>query len=446
MDNDDKRDKKRVTSMQDELKQRRERRNQQTTNGNGRPISPFPTQPHKPNKSKSKPKSNTGNAGRNPDTRGKVLTYQPRGPQRGAAESGSSRRERHYAQTGERLPRPRHTRDAKGRPNALVARVASFVFSAKLMALIVMAIGLGAVYLLFVRPNSYRIYVGDEHVVTISQGLIEEEGFIQQVSAIIEGQIGSSVYVLDTIAFVPRNTRGEILTVDQALSHITEQVDFLVQGATFVVNGQSIATVASRAEADSILREIASRTLPSTSELVDWELRNAHLVSTYIARDALDNRDAVMARLTQTSRETREHIIQTGQFLSTLSAIYQITIEEILTLNPGMGVNDTIQVGDAITVAIDVPFLDLATIEEYQVFEDIPAPLEHRNNPALSAGTTQVVQEGTPGQLRRVYTLTRQLGVEQSRQLTNIEYVIPPQAYIIEMGGAEGTVSPPTDD
>lgn len=432
MDNNDLPPKKRVTSLQDELKQRRARRGSA-----GQPPSSQPaaaaTPRNNPNQGRLRP--NKQLRSRKPP-QGKILTYQPR-------QQPPAIRLPHQD-----TPRPSRTlqRTARKRTTSpAMQSIAGFIFSTQMVALVVLVALLGVGYVLFMRPNSYRIYVGDVHVVTIAQGLVSVDAFTQQVESLLEGQIGSRVYLLDTINFSPRNTRGEILTVDQALNQLVEQMHFLVEGATFVINGQAVATVASPAEAQSILWEIASRSLPSTASLIDVELRNGQLTTSFVAPASVDSRDTTLARLTVTSRETLVHVIQTGQFLSTLSGIYQLSLEEILALNPDMDVNTVLRVGDPVTVATDVPFLDLATIEEYQAFEDVTAPMEHRVNPSLPAGVTQVVQEGVPGQLRRTYTVTRQQGVEQERYLTNREYVIPPIPYIIEMS-ADTTVPAAEDN
>lgn len=308
------------------------------------------------------------------------------------------------------------------------------VISAKLLV----AIGLIGIavfaFFMFISPNSYQIYIGDYHVTTIPQGLISEEDFLTSMTAVISNRAETNIYVLEEVRFRAANTRGETVSIDQALSRVTSSLSYLVEAGTFTVNGIQVSTVASESHAYAIIEQIAKGLISPNSTLIDVQLENGNISTWFTTTDSIISQETALAVLTQTTRELRPHVVATGESFWSIATLYGITIEDILDLNPSLVVNNSLQVGQAITVPVYVPFLNITTVEQYQSYELIPPDQNHFTNEYLPAGVTNVVQIGVPGQIRRVYNIQRLNGIEQNRELIRVEYASAPVPYIIEIG------------
>ena len=412
-------EKRRVQPLHHDLKQRRENRQLQAQQVEGGALRPEKSKDHPTNQAKAKKKGRTNAQTKNKPPEAKVLIYRPKSPD----------------ELRNKPPKP-YKKQEKQEETLLQRFVTEVIITGKILAGLLVVGAAVLVYLLFIRSNSYRIYVGDEHVATIPQGLIHADGFTDQVMAVIVSRTGSTIYLLDEISFTAANTHGESVSVDRALTTVTDTVAYLIETATFTVDGRQIVTVASQSQAEALLYQIAMATAPENAAIIDIQLNNGHVFTSFTPASDITDTETALTLLTSTQRQTQTHMVASGEALSAIADFYGISIQDILDLNPDMTPDriHEIWVGQPLTVAVHVPLLDLTIIEQHELFETVQASVQHVTNTNLPEGATHVSQIGLPGQLRRVYTVIRRGGFEQSRDITNIEYIVPPTPYIIEIG------------
>ena len=419
-------DKKRVTPAHHDLKKRREQRQKQAEETlqkeiqqreiQKREIQQRPVQQKSATHPKSRPKQNK-------QPKGKILEYRkPTNPPKKNLQKNPKSNISNIED------------EKKEYPSWFQDFINEIIISGKILGGLAL-VGIAVfIYFMFIRPNSYRIYIGDYHVSTIPMGLINQYDFVTNMTAVIASRAGTNVYILEDVYFRRANTRGESLSIDQALTTTTNSVSYLVEAGSFFVNGNHIVTVGSMEQANDIINQIATNMIPENSQIVDIQINNGQVSSSFIDATNIVNFDTAFSLLTQTTRENHPHVVSTGEALWSIANLYGITIGDIVDLNPGLTTDSFIVVGQVIIVAADIPLLDITTTEHLEIFENIPAPIEHFTNPSLGQGQTNIVQVGIPGQIRRVYTVVRQNGFERSRELIQTEYLLSPVPYRIEVG------------
>ena len=291
------------------------------------------------------------------------------------------------------------------------------------------------VHFFFIRSNSYRIFVGDYHIATIPFGYTTGDDFIELLVARIESELGTTIHITDEIVMRPSNTRGGgHITVEQALTLVSNDISYQVEGAVFVVDGTERFIVPSRAIANELIAYTAQSLAPPDSYITSVDTAGLEIVTRFVDYVLTINRQAALTAIGATTRETMPWVVVDGQSFWSIGAQLGISVEEIFALNPALGSDHVLQPGEIITVAMDVPLFTIHTTEEMGVILSVQPPTEHVNNPGLALGETNIIQEGQPGQMRQVFSISRTNGVETSRHLISQEHLTHPTPYIIEIG------------
>jgi len=291
------------------------------------------------------------------------------------------------------------------------------------------------VHFFFIRSNSYRIFVGDYHIATIPFGYTTGEEFVQLLTARIEGGLNTTIDFTDEIVMRPSNTRGGgHVTVEQALTQVSNIISYQVEGAVFVVDGVERFIVPSAFMADELIRHTAQNFAAEGATITNITTPGLQIVTLFVDYVLTIDWQTALATIGVTTREEISWVVAEGQSFWSIGAQLGLTVEEIMALNPTLGHDHILQPGEIITVAMDVPLFTIHTTEETDVITNVQPNTEHIHNPELSFGETNVVQEGAAGQMRQVFSVSRTNGVETNRSLISQEYLTHPIPYIIEIG------------
>lgn len=310
----------------------------------------------------------------------------------------------------------------------------SFFDPNKLGILGVIILLIGGGYFFFFMPNSYRVFVGEQHVATIAHGQIGEYDFIKVVMAMLETSLNTEVTLVDEITLRSSNTRtGTHIHRDQALAQAVANISYKVNGGLFILNGESLFTTLSPSQGSDIIYTIAENLVPQSSQILSVEGYGLQIVPNLIYYEEVVSTAMAVNTLTSATREYLPHVARFGESFWSIANTYNISLNELITLNPDTP-PETLREGDVIIVAHDIPLLTILTEEELYIYENIIPPTEHANNPNLAQGQANTLQEGTPGQLRNVYLVMRTNGIETSRTLISEEILAHPTPYIIEIG------------
>lgn len=314
------------------------------------------------------------------------------------------------------------------------------VLGNKLIGVVGLILIAGIIYLLFMRPNAYRIMVGNKEVATISMSpAIGVETFEEQIRARLENVLGTGVALKEEITFRPTNARErDRVTPEQALDRAAEVATYLIEAGEIYLNGEYIATVASVNGANAIIEDIAREWLPSNANILSIDAEGLSIRPTFIDGEDIADLHGVSAILRSSSREITTYRVVEGDSFWLIANRFGMTLDYLSELNGGLDVNNTaIRQGDVLMVSMDVPFLTIHTEEELEIITDIEPETEHSNNPNQPVGFSSVIRAGVPGQVREVYHVKRTNGIETDRVHIATENLTEPVSYLIEIGTGE---------
>ena len=305
----------------------------------------------------------------------------------------------------------------------------------RLISISVLVIVIISVYFLFIRNNSYRIFIGDTHIATVPFGYTSQDEFTRLAIAHLESSLNTTVSLSEEIILRPSNTRGGgHVTVDQALTRVANVISYQVEGGAFIVDGVQRFILSSYNMSHELIRYIAQGMAPEGAYITSVTTPNLQIEPVFTDHNETTGWHTALAALTNTTREIIPWVVSSGESFWSIGMQLGLTVEEILELNPALPLDHLLQQGEVITVAMNIPLVTISTTEELDIITNVQPPVEHIHNPALSLGETNVIQQGIPGQMRQLFNISRTNGIETGRSLISQEYLAHPTPYIIEIG------------
>ena len=132
--------------------------------------------------------------------------------------------------------------------------------------------------------------------------------------------------------------------------------------------------------------------------------------------------------------EEEVHKIKKGEVLQSIARDYNLTVKEILALNPGLTEDSILQIGQEIKVTAFKPVFDVVSVEEAYVEETVAYETEIIESDKMYKGEQKVKQEGKNGKREVLYQITKKNGLETDREVLREKVTEKPQKKIIVKG------------
>jgi len=146
-----------------------------------------------------------------------------------------------------------------------------------------------------------------------------------------------------------------------------------------------------------------------------------------------------------TWREAREAInscaeeaslikVKGGDNLWTISRDLNLSVDDILALNPGLTEETVIYPGDTITIKAEKPVLDVVIVYETTVVEDVPFATEFINDANMYQSQKRVETQGVLGKEEKTYQITVENNIEVDRTTLKTKTISAPVAARVRIG------------
>jgi murein DD-endopeptidase MepM/ murein hydrolase activator NlpD len=146
--------------------------------------------------------------------------------------------------------------------------------------------------------------------------------------------------------------------------------------------------------------------------------------------------ETVAAILLRGTDRKEIYLVSRGDCLSTIARDYNLSVAELRDANPQIN-GDLIRVGDALSLIVPEPIVNVITIERMTAEERIPFRTEYTYDSNMWRMQTKVVKPGVFGTREVVYQITRENGVEIDRKKTEEKVVKDPVTQITARGTSD---------
>lgn len=255
--------------------------------------------------------------------------------------------------------------------NKLKQRQQRIMIAAALVAVVIGVI-------LVTRPNAYEVSVEDEVI-----GIVKGEQVVQQsldvVTATLKDKYHSEVKVVTQpqVKHV-HASKKKLVTPDYLISKIKENVAYEIQMIDFIVDGTSRGIFVNKEAAEQLVEQIVAKYIPEgVADVKDAKLvADVDFKPVFVSEESISNPDEVYKVLTATKEEGKVYTLVAGDNLWAIADKNKMTVQELITLNPGITEQTVLQIGQELNVKIDKPAVSVRIVEEYKKEEAfMPEPI-----------------------------------------------------------------------
>ena len=275
-------------------------------------------------------------------------------------------------------------------------------------------------------------------------GVVREKKDVLEIlelaSEELSQEYGSSI-VIDPetdISFRPVVAYGkDVDTEDDVLRRLTYMGEINAQASAIIANGQTIAIVENDDVANKVLEDI-KKIFVTDSDNTKYEyigfVEDVKIepISTKLAN--VTSRSAAVEKIRSGGQKASEYIVQSGDSIYGICDKLGLSLSELQEMNPNLGEDSLIHVGDSIKIQKEVPLLTIKTIEVSTFAESIPFETEYQNSSYYYEGESFVGREGTAGKASVTARLTKYNGEIVEREDLSKETLVEPVSKIILKG------------
>lgn len=185
----------------------------------------------------------------------------------------------------------------------------------------------------------------------------------------------------------------------------------------------------------------ASKPLPAEDGIVNINFsENVEIVETYVPEAQIISLDEAIELVTKEKEENKIYEVVSGDTLSGIARMYELSLDELLAMNPDYSEDKNIYVGDRINVTVPEPELSVIVQEHKTYKEAYNLPVEYVDNDSQYNTYSKVLNEGSEGYREVMANVTYVNGVESKREILSETVITQAEAKVIE----RGTITPPT--
>lgn len=167
---------------------------------------------------------------------------------------------------------------------------------------------------------------------------------------------------------------------------------------------------------------------------------DVEIIETYVAASQINTLDEAVELVTKEKQESKVYEVSEGDTLSGIASKYDLTLDELLAMNPDFSEEGYICPGDRINVTVPEPELSVVVSRQETYKEEYNLPVEYIKNDSQYTTYSNVIKEGSAGYREVVADVTYVNGAETARDIKSETVITQADARVIEVG----TVTPPT--
>ncbi|MFD1734971.1 peptidoglycan DD-metalloendopeptidase family protein [Bacillus salitolerans] len=302
----------------------------------------------------------------------------------------------------------------------------------------------------------YHVYVNDERLGTIDNKEIIEQYIQKREQEVLEENPQFSFGLDDNVVYIQEKVFRSLVDNDQVLEKLADKLEVLADASAIEINGEPVVFLenAEKTEevfkalklkyvSEEVLTNIESRDagdpLPPLKEgesrILDVTFEeNVTISNEKVSPADIYSTEEAVTYLTKGTLEEKKYIVQAGDVLGKIASKHELSLADLLALNPGMKEDTLIDIGDELNVTAYKPYIHVVVKEEVYKKESIAFKREVKENDKMYKGDKKVTQEGRNGERLVNYIVSKQNGQIINKETIKEEILKDPVTEIIEKG------------
>ncbi|MBY6037534.1 M23 family metallopeptidase [Fictibacillus nanhaiensis] len=305
----------------------------------------------------------------------------------------------------------------------------------------------------------FHVYVDGKKVGTVREQSVVDEAVEQYLQETKEKNGNYAYTINESIELKPEKMFRPEFDNEAASEALKESLSVSLDAYRIAVGSQTIAYVSSEKEALDILlklklEHVSKENLdaiektksgnkqsempqlqPGESKVIDVEFSTPIVVrKSQVAANELVSVDDAIKRIKEGTLRKKEHIIQEGETVESITEKYHLTLDQFFTMNPRLILTSVIREGERVIVTEKKPFTEVIVYEATRAQREIPFKTEEQEDGKLEKGVTKTLQKGENGLEDITYTLRKADGKLVQKDVLNQKQVKAPVDEILKIG------------
>lgn len=215
--------------------------------------------------------------------------------------------------------------------------------------------------LLVFMPNAYKITINGEFIGAIKDKKVIE-GARETVMTQLQGIYNAEVKFEEELQVERyRAKKKDYIDQNYLISSMRNKMQILIGFKEVFVEGESIGIVASQEDVETLKAELKRKYYGDKEVQVDFD-KKVEVKDIFAKEEDLISMDKLVQKCTATTPKSITYTVQPGDSLSSIADKYNITMDSIVSANPGFTKGVILRVGQTINANINEPLLPLKII------------------------------------------------------------------------------------
>jgi len=209
----------------------------------------------------------------------------------------------------------------------------------------------------------------------------------------------------------------EILYPQEIKRDIENLLKVRISSFAIKVDGEIIAALKTRLEAEEILEEIRDSFLDredGVEILSIYFKENVQVVEQPVSQDFIGESEEILEYITRGTKEKKVHLIEKGDYYGKIAETYGINVSDLQAANPDVSPRK-LQIGQKINLLVPKPFITVMTTEKKVYDEKIEHDTVYENNSGIYKGEYAIKKKGYDGIRTVEAKIVRANGIEDER-------------------------------
>lgn len=306
-------------------------------------------------------------------------------------------------------------------------------------------------------PRIYHVYVDGEFVGTVDDQKKVKDFISQQINEAEESHFTDlELTIAEEVSFVPEMVFRPSYNNQEVIQKLESELSFQANAVKLEVDGELVGYLKNESAVEKALRKIKEKYVPeNVLEIIEdpaYNLKENQVESdsskildvsidqkVSVSKEKVDPNELLTVEqavkmLERGTLTDKVHTIQKGEVLGQIANKYNLSIDEILELNPELDEDSILHIGDKVNVTAHEPYIDVVVVEEKIVEETIDYEVVYEKSDKLYKGETRIKQQGQEGAKKVHYKITEKNGEIVKKEVLDEKVISEPVKKIIVKG------------
>lgn len=282
---------------------------------------------------------------------------------------------------------------------------------------------LGAALYLLVALTAYAVFgsnacavVIDGRVVAVAADEKSARGTLGELIELKSAQAGIPVVAGEKVAY--RGVRaepGERLEGEALKEKLSQTVAFKARAAVIMINGEPKVFLKQVEDAEKVLDWLKALYPVQDGDQLEFK-EKVEIGTAYAAVESILDLETAKKMVLLGSNKAQQYTVKEGDTLWDIARAIKYDMDQIILKNPGLD-PDNLSVGQVLDLSREAPLITVVATRQVTVEEEIPYPVEVKNDDSLLPGERLVIRKGEPGERIVTYRIVRENGLETGREI-----------------------------